>query len=474
MLGDLTKRSARHEAMVNTHGDETVARPLGTQATVNDPELVAAERIAALQHSLSEVFADPSPLAALVVRLGQVTRSSVALIDHDGKLIEATGPLPLALVQRGMNSESRPGTVEFAAEGWSCLATVIHDLNDLAIPDEWLVAASRRTGFPTVYDRAALGIGAALGVAIHRSAAAELLQARAVRASVLEETLALRTRRYDAELAARAAGLGLRFDGDLRVFVVAPTPAGGRRPVAPTAATLFDDVPRALRAAGITELSSVRHNELITLAQCSPATARRVLIATNTAAHIRVGVGRNVTSIGVVADSFNDATLALRIAARGHTGTSNWITYEDFDVATRLFADVGLNRMAAWAVEFLAPIEGRDALMTGLQTYFSTGQSIKAAAHQLGVHHNSVRYRLAKVEELLGIDLTEPAAIASVFLALTALDLAGPTNPPANPRSRRKVQDTESADAATGFPPPDSARFGAASEPERRHLPGRD
>jgi sugar diacid utilization regulator len=101
------------------------------------------------------------------------------------------------------------------------------------------------------------------------------------------------------------------------------------------------------------------------------------------------------------------------------------MTYEDFDFATRLFADVGLDRMVEWANDFLSPLAERDTLMDGLRAYFEADQNINLAAESLNIHHNSLRYRLSKVEELLTINLKQPASVSSIFLALTAIDLTG-------------------------------------------------
>ena len=36
------------------------------------------------------------------------------------------------------------------------------------------------------------------------------------------------------------------------------------------------------------------------------------------------------------------------------------------------------------------------------------------------VHHNSLRYRLGRIEQLLGRSLKDPATIASLYIALAA------------------------------------------------------
>lgn len=114
--------------------------------------------------------------------------------------------------------------------------------------------------------------------------------------------------------------------------------------------------------------------------------------------------------------------------------------------------------MVAWAQEFFRPLDGRDALVVALQVYFERGLNIEAAANDLFVHHNSLRYRLSKIEELLGINLGDPAAISSTYLALTALNLVG------EPHVGQRADVTHPADTDTT----DTSRFGEAAIDLRR------
>jgi hypothetical protein len=101
--------------------------------------------------------------------------------------------------------------------------------------------------------------------------------------------------------------------------------------------------------------------------------------------------------------------------------------------------------MLAWAEEFIAPLDREGPLFDSLQVYFEQNQNINAAAELLHVHHNSLRYRLTKVEEQLKVSLRDPAAVASVFLALTAVDLGTMQAPKRSPAAagRRRPADIE-------------------------------
>nr|WP_275901968.1 helix-turn-helix domain-containing protein [Brevibacterium zhoupengii] len=55
---------------------------------------------------------------------------------------------------------------------------------------------------------------------------------------------------------------------------------------------------------------------------------------------------------------------------------------------------------------------------TTLTTFVDCGANIAEAARHLQVHENTVRYRLAQIENILGSRLSEPKAMADVVIAL--------------------------------------------------------
>ena len=58
--------------------------------------------------------------------------------------------------------------------------------------------------------------------------------------------------------------------------------------------------------------------------------------------------------------------------------------------------------------------------------YFDHDLDVPAAAAELHLHPNSLRYRLTRIEEVLGRSLKRPATIAELHIALLA-----------DPRTRR-------------------------------------
>jgi sugar diacid utilization regulator len=432
----------------------------------------AARRLAALQRSLTQALGEADPVPALAGRLSKVCNAAVALIDLHGGQQHATGPLPLAL----LHQEIRRVDVEtqtFDVQGWRGVAVRVANPVVEGAAYGWTVAAARRPGFPDPYAMSAVQVASAL---VETSLRIELVtrrQDRAVRSALLEQAVSLTVQRDDRELSGRIAGLGVSFDQELRAVAVRqqrPTRGGGAQALE----TLADSLVELFTRADVAHLVTVRDKGVAVLVQASADAVRTLLLACPARSlPLHVGIGRAVASVGDVADSYHDALLAIQ--AQRHRPSDTWIVaYEDFDFATRLFAEVGLDRMAAWADGFLAPLEGRKALLEGLITFFEHDQNINAAAEAIDIHHNSLRYRLAKVEELLDVTLRDPAAVSSVFLALTAQKMARPHLDLAlGPRGRRAVgaaigADVDAPSSATRAPNAPSERgVGVAVGPDR-------
>ncbi|MHA6803947.1 PucR family transcriptional regulator [Salinifilum ghardaiensis] len=75
--------------------------------------------------------------------------------------------------------------------------------------------------------------------------------------------------------------------------------------------------------------------------------------------------------------------------------------------AARVFAD-----------EVLAPLDGHPQLLEALRTWLSQHGSWDRTAAALGVHRNSVRHRIGRVERLLTADLADPQVRMELWFAL--------------------------------------------------------
>ena len=94
--------------------------------------------------------------------------------------------------------------------------------------------------------------------------------------------------------------------------------------------------------------------------------------------------------------------------------------FEDFDLGTFLVSEIAPERLAPKVGEILSVLQANPPLHEALSAYFAHDLDIAATAAALHMHRNSLRYRLARAEQLLGRSLKQPSTIAAVYLALVA------------------------------------------------------
>ncbi len=66
--------------------------------------------------------------------------------------------------------------------------------------------------------------------------------------------------------------------------------------------------------------------------------------------------------------------------------------------------------------------ERRSDLVRTLRAYFAAGANASEAADQMFLHRNSMLYRLARIQNLTGLDLKEPEVRLALQLGLLAID----------------------------------------------------
>ena len=94
--------------------------------------------------------------------------------------------------------------------------------------------------------------------------------------------------------------------------------------------------------------------------------------------------------------------------------------FEDFDLGTFMVSEIPPERLGPKVDEILSVLRANPALYEALGAYFAHDLDIASTAESLHMHRNSLRYRLARAEQLLGRSLKQPSAIAAVYLALVA------------------------------------------------------
>lgn len=167
---------------------------------------------------------------------------------------------------------------------------------------------------------------------------------------------------------------------------------------------------------------------LVVLEARSPTGARRDLAAlatsvgTTVGLALRVGVGGGAAHLGEVARSRREAELAVRaLARRGAGGCADvdevWAAAGVVVLADEARAD------PHWRGGPVAALRAHDArrgtdYTASLAAYLAAFGDVAAAAHALDVHANTLRYRLARLPELVGLDLTDPDQRLAASVAL--------------------------------------------------------
>ncbi len=135
---------------------------------------------------------------------------------------------------------------------------------------------------------------------------------------------------------------------------------------------------------------------------------------------VRVGIGGWYTGVTGLRWSYYEAREAMNRSAgineRQQMSLSSLLLASE-DVPLRDLADDLLRPLR----EFDVAHDG--ALIPTLRAYLDANGSVAAAAEQLIVHRNTVRYRLEQIERLTGQDLTSTVSRVQLWLALSAVDL---------------------------------------------------
>jgi DNA-binding PucR family transcriptional regulator len=86
-------------------------------------------------------------------------------------------------------------------------------------------------------------------------------------------------------------------------------------------------------------------------------------------------------------------------------------------------------------VATLAPLSTAVELRRTLEVYLEGGGALEACARALFVHPNTVRYRLGRISDVTGYDLTSPREAWTVRIALALGRLALPPRPAGSGRA---------------------------------------
>nr|MDA8210248.1 helix-turn-helix domain-containing protein [Actinomycetota bacterium] len=97
------------------------------------------------------------------------------------------------------------------------------------------------------------------------------------------------------------------------------------------------------------------------------------------------------------------------------------LLFEDASMTTWLMAQVDLRKLAEKQERRRAHLTVERHAIATLRSYLECNLDINLAAAKLGIHPNSMRYRLHKVRESQGVKLEDFAELVDLYLALKLL-----------------------------------------------------
>lgn len=141
-----------------------------------------------------------------------------------------------------------------------------------------------------------------------------------------------------------------------------------------------------------------------------------------------VGVSRVAPDLAALPEAYAQARRAVDIGRRVHGSGST--TYFDELGLHRLIALISdTDELRAFARDILGPLADHNAdasnLRETLQVLLDTNFNVAEAARQQFFHYNTMRYRVSKLERLLGPLSSDPHLRLDVAVALRVLDITG-------------------------------------------------
>jgi PucR family transcriptional regulator, purine catabolism regulatory protein len=405
-------------------------------------------RSVALQKQLLEVLLAEQDQSGLVRRVGELLRASMLQFSASGRLVGQSA-IP----------GDRSG-VRFARAAWTAYRTAAQG----AAPRSVLDVLGRHVAFREVRAHGAVEqvLMAAYpeGSLISEFAdealtfAQRLLEVEAVtgrnvsllrrrtRAGVLE--MLMHGRGVDSELTERMSHHGIDPAEPWRVFafaVGAPEGSGIDHPSVTdaVASALLGTVDHLLEEGDVPFLSRQSRGQVLVLAplgghedakavQQAVAGLAESAGARLRAARVDAGYSAELSGLALVPRAVGQARLALRHAVGREGGGPGVVGFDDLGRRYKVLDSLGdeqLEELEAGVVGRLleADRQTQGDLLRTLETFLACGGSAVDAAALLYVHRNTLRKRLARIEQLLGVDLSTVGGRVEAYLGVRARDV---------------------------------------------------
>jgi purine catabolism regulator len=380
---------------------------------------------------------------AIHKRLERLVLEERGLDEVVRALAAAIGGTALVVSSRGETLAAKSFRRELPDAVLDAIRTELEDKTDEFAPDHPDVAgrslvlpvATRGAGAPQAWlvaARDAGGLGDFERLILQQAVtvvALELMRQRAMRdterrlaGDVLAE--ALSGKLSEAELATRLQAFGIGDQAAVLVFGM-EVPAAAER-----------DLDKLLADAGVGALVATREKLLCAVVDSGredfdplelARQAREALIADH--GSLRAAASRS-GPVAALRSTFHEARCALEATALANGSSPEVASYRDLgafqlllslqdDEALRLYCDSVLGPLVDGGGEY------GDELVRSLEAFIEQNGQWERAARELYCHRHTLRYRIRKVEELTGRDLSSARDRIEFWLALRAKELVG-------------------------------------------------
>jgi hypothetical protein len=225
----------------------------------------------------------------------------------------------------------------------------------------------------------------------------------------------------------RAAALALGFDPDA-TFIVAVTHGGAEAALTRALAPLGSIHPAgdsngrraALVAANERTLSSARAGQV--------AEIKRQWERDHVEDGATLALSAPALGVASVPDAAREANFVatLQEQALVPRRAASFESVEDIGALRLLYQLRDSNELRQFVTQALGSLENRDqrgTLRETLRAFLESGGSQVDASHRLGIHRNTLAYRLRRIDELVGRDVGDPASWLTLHLALSASEM---------------------------------------------------
>lgn len=418
LLRVLAQQAGIAVANARSHRRERAAATAlrSANATLNET-VVALERSTAVHDRLTKVAVAGEGQAGIAQAVHELTGFPVAIEDRHGNLVTWAGPgrpdpypketparrqQTLAQLERGTPVQ-RDGRLV-------CLAGPRPDVLGIIA----LIDPEQRSG---PGEQVALEHGAtvlAMELArAHSVAEAELRLGR----DLAEELLAGAD---EAISRSRANALGYDLFRPHRVVVVRCADVD---PDSDDGSSFFHAVRRAARDVGVGTLQVARHGTVVLLCRADGDWHQfRTAVESEFSCSCRVAVGGRCDRPSEFPRSYREARLALELQSAGGKAGEPVVRFDDLGVFRILLTVEDTTGIERFVQETLGSLLDYDAergssMVETVSAFLESGGNNESSAQALSVHRSTLKYRLKRIEEISGHDLSAAGVRFNLQLA---------------------------------------------------------